>query len=1134
MTAKPADSNAAPMLLDAFATHKLWAEVERKLRSDSKVLLSGMQGSANSLLLSMIGRSNPLLCIMDNADRAGYLYSDLEQLMLHVDNHPQVLFFPSAYKRAIKYGHIDEPNCILRAEVLTSLGLLKKQTADTPLIIVTSPEAIVESVVGRDTVTTEMHIVTVGDKISFDSLRDELLSWGYERTDYVYEPGQFAIRGSIIDIYSFSSELPYRLDFFDDELDSIRVFEPESQLSTEQRQKVTLQPNLGHQDNADGMITDLLPENTVVVTEDTTSWANRLYQIFNDEPMFNDGEGFANLAEMQKKMVAPDILCKALLGYKRIVCNADKGDASVEFNQSPQPPFNKDFDALVEYLKTENAKGYKLALCTSIHKQYDRFVDILLERGWSNEVSIQPVGMTLHEGFVEHSIKWVVLTEHQVFGRFHKYNLKSDKARSGKVTLSLKELNSFNIGDFVVHSDHGIGQFGGLINMDIGGKSQEVVKIVYRNNDAIFVSLHSLHKLSRYRGKDDGSTITLSKLGSGAWQRIKDRAKKQVKDIARDLIKLYAKRRQEEGFQFSPDSYLQHELEASFIYEDTPDQASATEAVKADMESKAPMDRLICGDVGFGKTEVAIRAAFKAATDGKQVAVLVPTTVLAYQHYQTFKERLQNFPVNVEYVSRARTTKEIKETLKHIAEGSVDIVIGTHRLTSKDVKFKNLGLLIIDEEQKFGVAVKERLRQLQVNVDTISMSATPIPRTLQFSLMGARDLSNITTPPLNRFPVETILTRFDASLIREAVNFELSRNGQIFFVHNRIRNIQEVANLIQREVPDVRIAVGHGQMPPAELEKIIYDFVNHEYDLLVATTIIENGIDVPNANTIIINDAHHYGLSELHQLRGRVGRSNKKAFCYLLTPPLTLLTDDARRRVQAIESFSDLGSGIRIALQDLDIRGAGNILGAEQSGFIADMGYETYQKVFEEAVAELKVEEFHDLYADAEKREDSSSFVVETQVESDLQLCFPDSYVPVDAERILLYRELANLNTDDELEGFKQRMRDRFGALPQQSEDLILVSKLRRLGKKLGVEKISLRNGLMSFHLVSDKDSPYYQSPAFSQLLMFVSAHTKRCEIRESNKGLRTIRIQKVLNIQDAVNICENILAAETELDVSK
>ena len=732
------------------------------------------------------------------------------------------------------------------------------------------------------------------------------------------------------------------------------------------------------------------------------------------------------------------------------------------------------------------------------------------------------VNKTIHEGFADETLRVCLFTDHQLFDRFHKFNLKSDKARSGKLSLSLKELNQFTTGDYIVHIDHGVGQFGGLVRTEVNGKMQEAIKLIYQNNDIIFVSIHSLHKLSKYKGKESGEPPKLSKLGTGAWEKMKERTKSKVKDIARDLILLYSKRKQEKGFAYSPDSFMQHELEASFIYEDTPDQMKATADVKADMESDRPMDRLICGDVGFGKTEVAIRAAFKA--DNKQVAVLVPTTVLAFQHYQTFSERLKDFPCRIEYISRARTAKEIRETLKDLKEGNINIIIGTHRIVGKDVTFKDLGLLIIDEEQKFGVSVKEKLRQLKANVDTLTMTATPIPRTLQFSLMGARDLSSITTPPPNRYPVQTEVERFNPDIIREAINFEMSRNGQVFFINNRIQNIYEMEALVKREVPDARIAVGHGQMEPDKLEKIILDFVNYEYDVLIATSIVESGIDVPNANTIIINNAQQFGLSDLHQLRGRVGRSNRKAFCYLLSPPLSSLTQEARRRLQAIENFSELGSGIHIAMQDLDIRGAGNMLGAEQSGFIADLGYETYQKILEEAVDELKAEEFAGLYSDAtEKRPDTGSeYVRETYIESDLELMFPPTYIPNDSERVSLYRELDKMEEERDILAFTERLKDRFGKVPKEGKELIRVVRLRRMAKMLGMEKVILKKGQMSIFLVTNPNSPYYESEAFDKLLSFIQKHPRECMLREQN-GKRSIVIKNVPTVEVACGYLDEI-----------
>ena len=734
------------------------------------------------------------------------------------------------------------------------------------------------------------------------------------------------------------------------------------------------------------------------------------------------------------------------------------------------------------------------------------------------------VNKTIHGGFADETLKVCLFTDHQLFDRFHKFNLKSEKARSGKITLSLKELNQFSTGDYIVHIDHGVGQFGGLVRTEVNGKLQEAIKLIYQNNDIIFVSIHSLHKLSKYKGKESGEPPKLNKLGTGAWEKMKEKTKKKVKDIARDLILLYSKRKDEKGFAYSPDSFMQHELEASFIYEDTPDQMKATSEVKEDMERPLPMDRLICGDVGFGKTEIAIRAAFKAVSDNKQVALLVPTTVLAFQHYNTFRERLKDFPCKIDYISRARTSAQIKETLSKIKEGEVNILIGTHRIVSKDVKFKDLGLLIIDEEQKFGVTVKEKLKQLKVNVDTLTMTATPIPRTLQFSLMGARDLSNINTPPPNRYPVQTEVHRFNEDIIREAINFEMSRNGQVYFINNRIQNIYEIEALIRREVPDARICVGHGQMEPEKLEKIILDFENYEYDVLIATSIVENGIDVSNANTILINNAQQFGLSDLHQLRGRVGRSNRKAFCYLLAPPLSSLTQEARRRLQAIENFSELGSGIHIAMQDLDIRGAGNMLGAEQSGFIADLGYETYQKILEEAVQELKTEEFAGLYNDAEegKRDSGTDYVRETYIESDLELMFSPTYIPSDSERVSLYRELDSMEEEREIQAFADRLMDRFGKIPPEGRELIRIVRLRRMAKHLGMEKVVLKRGQMSLFLVSNPESPYYQSDAFDRLLHFVQKHPRACNLRDHN-GKRSIVIKNVPTVETACAYLEEM-----------
>ncbi|MBQ5818760.1 MAG: transcription-repair coupling factor, partial [Bacteroides sp.] len=801
-------------------------------------------------------------------------------------------------------------------------------------------------------------------------------------------------------------------------------------------------------------------------------------------------------------------------------------DAQITFGTSTQPIWHKNFDLVADSFKNFLAEGYELYICSDSHKQIERIRAIFEDRG--DDIHFEAVDKTLHEGFVDHTLRICVFTDHQLFDRFHKYNLKSDKARSGKVALSLKELNQFTPGDYVVHTDHGVGKFAGLVRIPNGNTTQEVMKLLFRNDDVVFVSIHSLHKVSKYKGKD-GEAPNLNKLGTGAWEKLKEKTKKKIKDIARDLILLYSKRREEKGFQFSPDSFMQNELEASFLYEDTPDQSKATADVKADMESARPMDRLVCGDVGFGKTEVAIRAAFKAAADNKQVAVLVPTTVLAYQHFQTFRERLKNFPCRVEYLSRARTSAQSKAVLKALENGDVNILIGTHRILGKDVKFKDLGLLIIDEEQKFGVSVKEKLRQLKVNVDTLTMTATPIPRTLQFSLMGARDLSVIQTPPPNRYPIQTEVHTFNPEVIVDAINFEMSRNGQVFFVNNRISNLPELKALIERNIPDCRVCIGHGQMDPADLEKIIFDFVNYDYDVLLATTIVESGIDIPNANTIIINQAHNFGLSDLHQMRGRVGRSNKKAFCYLLAPPLSSLTQEARRRLQAIENFSDLGSGIHIAMQDLDIRGAGNMLGAEQSGFIADLGYETYQKILTEAVRELKNDEFANLYVEQEQQEADGSgqisgeqFVDECQVESDLELLLPADYVTGSSERMLLYRELDSLTLEKDVQAFRERLEDRFGPVPNETEELLRIVSLRRLAARLGVEKVYLKGGRMSLFFVSNPDSPYYQSQAFGKMIDYMMKYTRRCDLREQNNR-RSMLVKNVTTVEEAVYILREI-----------
>lgn len=1066
-------------------------------------------------------RRGNYVCVLNDQEEAGYFYHDLIQLTGSND----IYFFPSAYRRAIKYGHIDPANEILRTEVLSVL-----QDPEAPFVIVSYPDALAEKVISREDLKQNTLKISVGEKLDNMFVSDVLDEYGFEQVDYVYEPGQYAIRGSILDVFSFSYEFPYRIDFFGSEVETIRTFDVETQLSKEKMDSIYIVPEMNKSSRGNTQLLDSLPPQTLLAAKDLAWTKERIESLWNEEPVVGDEESFADAEAMRAKLVRGDDFLRTALNFRRMHFDTrptGMADATLTFSTQAQPIYHKNFDMVSSSFRDYLEKGYTLYILSDVEKQAVRIRAIFEDRG--EDIPFTSVNKTIHEGFADETLRICLFTDHQLFDRFHKFNLKSDKARSGKLTLSLKELNQFTTGDYIVHIDHGVGQFGGLIRTEVNGKIQEAIKLIYQNNDIIFVSIHSLHKLSKYKGKDSGEPPKLNKLGTGAWEKMKEKTKKKVKDIARDLILLYSQRKQEQGFPYSPDSFMQHELETSFIYEDTPDQMKATADVKEDMESSRPMDRLICGDVGFGKTEVAIRAAFKAVSDNKQVAVLVPTTVLAFQHFQTFSERLKDFPCRIDYISRAQTTAQIKATLKDVADGRVNILIGTHRIVSKDVKFKDLGLLIIDEEQKFGVSVKEKLRQMKVNVDTLTMTATPIPRTLQFSLMGARDLSSITTPPPNRYPVQTEVERFNPDIIREAINFEMSRNGQVFFINNRIQNIYEIESLVRCEVPDARVAVGHGQMEPEKLEKIILDFVNYEYDVLIATSIVESGIDVPNTNTIIINNAQQFGLSDLHQLRGRVGRSNRKAFCYLLSPPLSSLTQEARRRLQAIENFSELGSGIHIAMQDLDIRGAGNMLGAEQSGFIADLGYETYQKILEEAVDELKSDEFADLYADTDegKRDTGSEYVRETYIESDLELMFPPTYIPNDSERISLYRELDNMEEERDILAFTERLKDRFGKIPKEGKELIRIVRLRRMAKKLGMEKLVLKKGQMSIFLIANPDSPYYQSEAFDKLLAFIQKHPRECNLREQN-GKRSILIKNIDTVEAACSLVQEIEKTKT------
>ena len=1208
-------------------------------KSEKDVFLEGLVGSSQPLLfaaLSQKEKKKPLpssfLFVLPDADEAGYFFSDLMQL----ENLPkeggesagaaaQVLFFPSSYRRAVKYGQRDAANEILRTEVLARLntslstskplnlstsqplnvsarpeGALSERSGErtsqplhsplstllsplSTLYIVTYPEALAELVASQKTIDDHLIQLTTGQTTDIVELEHRLRELGFHEEDYVYEPGQFAVRGSILDVYSFSHELPFRIDFFGDEIDSIRTFEVEDQLSKERCQSVEIVPELAAAQAEKVSFLEVLPDDCVLVAKDLSFVSDTVKRIYE--------EGFSSQAvterletatEMEREQLMNDMRRELQLArptqfqeqlsqFRHIILRGERrvergewkkenGERRVErgernvtitFHTVGQPLFHKNVELLKRSVSDYQLQGYKLYILADSQKQHQRLQELLT----SPDLLI-PVDHTLHEGFVDHDLQACFFTDHQIFDRFHKFTLKNEKARSGKMALTMKELQELEIGDYLVHVDYGIGKFGGLVRIPIGANAganrgeayQEVIRIIYQHNDKVDVSIHSLYKISKYRRSDTGEPPRLSILGSGAWDRMKERTKKRIKDIARDLIRLYARRQKEKGFAYSPDSYLQNELEASFLYEDTPDQLRATQEVKADMEASKPMDRLVCGDVGFGKTEVAIRAAFKAAADSKQVAVMVPTTVLAFQHYQTFRDRLKGMPVRVEYLSRARSAKKTKEILTDLAEGKIDILIGTHKLIGKQVKWKDLGLLIIDEEQKFGVSVKEKLRQLKANVDTLTMSATPIPRTLQFSLMGARDMSIIRTPPPNRYPIYTELGTYGSDLIADAINYEMSRNGQVFFVNDRISNLEEIKRLIMKNVPDCRVAIGHGQMKPEELERVIMDFINYDYDVLLSTTIVENGIDIPNANTIIINDAHRFGLSDLHQMRGRVGRSNRKAFCYLLAPPKSVLTPEARRRLEALETFSELGSGFNLAMQDLDIRGAGNLLGAEQSGFMEDLGYETYLKIIKQAMAELANERptpspsrgEGSLITPAIDKSTSNAiqsplpsggeggglFVADCTVESDLAMYFPDTYVPGSSERMLLYRELDAIEDDRSLQAYRKRLEDRFGPVPHEGEELMQVVMLRRIGKRLGCEKITLRQGLMIMQFVSNGDSPYYQSQTFTRVINYATspANIRRCLLKEvATRGTTATGSRRLMHVRDVPTVGEAV-----------
>lgn len=1112
------DIDALQLLVERFQESKVLSSLKSLLAQDIKgVAVDGLQGSATALFLNALANDmgqHTILAIARDEEQAAYLHNDLAKL----SGEEKVFYYPSLYKKAIRYGHIDLANEVVRNELIECL-----RDGTIPCLIVTYPEALLEGVVDRDTYEDGRLELHIGSEVDRSKLREKLWSMGFEERDYVYYPGDFAVRGSIIDIYSFASEYPVRLDFFDRELESIRRFEPESQLSYETVSDVVILSSFASKGEKLCSLLSLLPNELLVYIDQAKYFSDSIQTTYSTAPIHPEDNSFGSLADLQKALIEPEKLKKEINNYKIIASNPPSGmtDKSLSFGQQPEPIFHKNFDLLHDQLVKYHSDGYITAIMSDQKGQFERLQSIFNDQGTG--ANFTPIMPTLHAGFIDDHLKITLFTDHSIFERYHNFKLKSDKIRKSRAVMTLKDIQSFECGDYVVHQNYGIATFGGLFTINQNGKQKETVRLNFKGGDSVYVSIHALHHISKYKSKDAEEVPQLGKLGSSAWDNLKERTKKKVKEIAQNLIKLYAERLKVKGFAFSQDSYLQKELEASFMYEDTPDQEQATKDVKADMESNTPMDRLICGDVGFGKTEVAIRAAFKAVADNKQVAVLVPTTILAYQHYNTFISRLKNFPVSVDYLSQARTASERKEVLNKLKAGKLDIIIGTHTITGKKVEFHDLGLLIIDEEQKFGVAVKERLREMRSHVDTLTMTATPIPRTLQFSLMGARDLSNISTPPPNRYPIRTEHLLYDIDVLAEAINAELARDGQVFFVHNRVQNINDVARDIQNAVPGIRIGIGHGQMPAKELEKVLLDFITHKYDLLLATTIIENGIDVPNANTIIINDAHRFGLSDLHQLRGRVGRGNRRAYCLLLTPPLDCLTTNAKRRMQSITSFSELGSGIHIAMQDLYIRGAGNLLGAEQSGFIADLGFETYKRILEEAVLELKDS---DLYEELQPLGSSEplgrEYVYETVVETDAEAYFPQTYVPGDSERINLYRELESLKTNRDIESYRRHIIDRFGELPKEASELLKVVELRILAKQLGIERITLKQDLLKLYFVSNPASRFYKSELFTRILDKITRFGKGLSLKEEH-GRLFIVARNIESVGDAFQLLESL-----------
>ena len=1113
-------------ITEQYAKHPLLAGLIETVNSDGtgKIRLEGLSGSSRALILSLVFNKTQTthVVVIPEKEDAAYFYNDLVSLL----GDDSVFFFPSTYKRSVQYEQTEPANIVLRTEVLNHLATGKRKG-----IIVTYPESVMEKVVSKKNLKKNTFNIGKGDKISLEFLEEMLHEYNFVRTDFVYEPGQYSIRGSIADVFSYSADLPYRIDFFGEEVETIRSFNTDDQLSVSIHKQVAIIPNI--QDisieEINDSFTDFLPPSSLVWIEDANYIKEKINNIYFQT---TQREESGQISEKKEIIMTGHQFLEHCQKFRMLEFGRQsmfEPEARFEFRTEAQPVFNKNFELLSDKLLSNDLEGYVTFIVSESESQIERLRDIFKEI--NPEVHFSPLLLNLHNGFTDHDLKISIYTDHQIFDRYHKFRIRGYFTK--KESISVKELTGLNPGDYVVHIDHGIGKFGGLEKIEVNGKIQEAIKLVYRDNDILYVGIHSLHRISKYKGKDS-SEPKIYKLGSGAWQKLKQTTKSRVKDIAKDLIVLYAKRMDSPGFSFSPDSYLQRELEASFIYEDTPDQLTASIAVKQDMEAAHPMDRLICGDVGFGKTEIAIRAAFKSATDSKQTAVLVPTTILALQHYKTFSARLKGFPCNIEYISRHKKAADQKKILEQLAAGKIDIIIGTHKLVGQDVKFKDLGLLIIDEEQRFGVSVKEKLKKIKANVDTLTLTATPIPRTLQFSLMGARDLSIINTPPPNRMPIVTELYGFNEEIVKEGIEYEISRNGQVFFIHNRVENIKQIQAQINRICPNVKTAIVHGQMDGTHVENVMYNFIQGDYDVLLATTIIESGLDIPNANTIFINDAHHFGLSELHQLRGRVGRSNKKAFCYLLAPPLSTLTPEARRRLKAIEEFSELGSGFNIAMQDLDIRGSGNLLGGEQSGFIADVGFETYQRILNEALIELRDAEYREPSDEEEKVKvpvksgPAKPYVPDFQIDTDLEIMFPDEYISNISERIRLYKELNEIESDEVLVAFEKKLIDRFGNIPPPAEALLDIVRIKWIAVKLGIEKIFLKNNLLIANFVSDHNSQFYRSALFVSIMNYVNSKPRQMSMKQKAFKL-SLTINEVKSVKSAIRILTDILGSHNK-----